>query len=103
MQSETITIVLSSIHNSFRGVPGTTLCNNVCLYLWKVIVLTPVLSYCKTNQHCHNTCTFYVIDMFEGGVKHDKNNPDHISCDTIVSIYILNKRIAVFLIYILIL
>jgi len=41
--------------------------------------------------------------MFEGGVKHDKNNPDHISSDTIVSIYILNKRIAVFLIYILIL
>jgi hypothetical protein len=42
--------------------------------------------------------------MFEGGVKHDKNNPDHISSDAIVSIYILNKRIALkfLLIYILI-
>ena len=42
--------------------------------------------------------------MFEGGVKHDKNNPDHISIDAIVSIYILNKRIALkfLLIYILI-
>ena len=104
MQSETITNVLNSIHNSFRGVLDTTICNNVCLYLWKAIVLTPVSSYCKTNQHSHNTCTCYVIDMFEGGVKHDKNNPDHISSDAIVSIYILNKKIALkfLLIYILI-